>query len=35
MGAYFKIGKLGYIYIFGGRGENEELLNSCEQYSIE
>jgi hypothetical protein len=20
MGAYFKIGKLGYIYVFGGRG---------------
>ncbi len=35
MGAYFKIGKLGYIYIFGGRGEEEELLSSCEQYSIE
>ena len=34
MGAYFKIGKLGYIYVFGGRNEREELLNSCEQYSI-
>ena len=22
MGAYFKIGKLGYIFVFGGRGEN-------------
>jgi hypothetical protein len=35
MGAYFKTGKLGYIYVFGGRDEKEELLNSCEQYSIE
>ena len=35
MGAYFKLGKLGYIYAFGGRGEDEQLLSSCEQYSIE
>lgn len=35
MGAYFKINKLGYIFVFGGRGEDEELLTSCEQYSIE
>jgi hypothetical protein len=35
MGAYFNMGKLGYIYVFGGRDEDEGLLNSCEQYSIE
>ena len=35
MGVFFKTGKLGYIFIFGGRGENEELLSSCEQYSLE
>jgi hypothetical protein len=34
MGAYFKIGKLGYIYVFGGRGEDEEPISACEQYSI-
>jgi len=29
MGAYFKIGKLGYIFIFGGRDEDDNLLNTC------
>lgn len=35
MGAFFKTGRLGYIYIFGGRDEEDQLLSSCEQYSIE
>ena len=29
MGAYFKIGKLGYIYVFGGRREDEEPISAC------
>lgn len=35
MGAFFKTGRLGYIYIFGGRDEEDQLLASCEQFSIE
>ncbi len=34
MGVFFKAGKLGYVYIFGGRTENDETLNKCEKYSI-
>lgn len=35
MGAYFRIGKLGYVFVFGGRNEEDQLLSSCEQYSVE
>jgi hypothetical protein len=35
MGAFFKTGRLGYVYVFGGRDEEDQLLSSCEQYSIE
>ena len=34
MGVSFKAGKLGYVYILGGRTENDETLNKCEKYSI-
>ncbi len=29
MGAYFPMGKLAYVFIFGGRGEDDETLNVC------
>lgn len=29
MGAFFKTGRLGYIYIFGGRDEEDQLLDTC------
>lgn len=35
MGAHLRIDKLSYVLVFGGRDEDEELLNSCEQYSVE
>jgi hypothetical protein len=35
IGAYFQIGKLGYIYVFGGRDENHETMVHCEKYSIQ
>lgn len=29
MGVYFRMGKLGYVYVFGGRTENDETLSKC------
>jgi hypothetical protein len=34
MGVFYKAGKLGYIYVFGGRSENDEAMTRCEKYSI-
>lgn len=34
MGVYFPMGKLSYIYVFGGRGEDDETLTACEKYSL-
>ena len=35
MGAYYKVGKLSYVYVMGGRTENDQVLKSCERYSIQ
>lgn len=29
MGVYLTIGKLNYVYVFGGRGEDDEILKHC------
>jgi hypothetical protein len=29
MGVYFPMGKLSYVYVFGGRGDDDETLNVC------
>lgn len=29
MGAYCKTGKLGYVYIFGGRSEDDQTIPFC------
>lgn len=34
MGVYFSMGKLSYVFVFGGRGGDDETLTSCEKYSL-
>ncbi len=34
MGVFFPMGRLSYVYVFGGRGEDDETLTHCEKYSI-
>ena len=34
MGVVYSVGLLTYIYVFGGRGSNDELMPECEKYSI-
>jgi hypothetical protein len=29
MGVYLKMGKLNYIFVFGGRGEDDKTLKYC------
>lgn len=35
MGVFLKTGKLGYVYVIGGRTENDSTSAKCERYSIE
>ena len=35
MGVFLKAGKLSYVFVFGGRTENDEIIKTCERYSFE
>ena len=35
MGVFLKAGKLSYVFVFGGRTENDEIIKTCEKYSFE
>lgn len=34
MGVVYSVGLLKYVYVFGGRGVNNELLKDCEKFSV-
>jgi len=34
MGVYFSMGKLEFVYVFGGRGSDDETICDAEKYSL-
>ena len=35
MGVFMRAGKMSYVFIMGGRTENDEIIKTCQKYSFE